>query len=98
MLQNATKYNFKQKSAKQLIKVERFVSNLRSAVLSVASNGSLIHLSSVVVAQSLERLLPTSEARGSNPAIGKIYIKKCLLSSVLKRHKIKKREAQNGPF
>ena len=44
MLQNATKYNFKQKSAKQLIKVVRFVSNLKegsgcgSVVRAVASD------------------------------------------------------------
>ena len=41
----------------------------------------------VVVAQLVERSLPTPEARGSNPFIGKIYIEHlftCLLSTVLK--------------
>ena len=41
----------------------------------------------VVVAQLVERLLPTPEVRSSNPVIGKkIYIE-CFLSKVLKRRK-----------
>ena len=39
----------------------------------------------VVVAQLVERSLPTPEVRGSNPVIGKIYIEHCLLSTVKKR-------------
>ena len=41
-----------------------------------------------VVAQLVERSRPIPEVRGSNPAIGKIYIEylfTCLLSTVLKR-------------
>ena len=38
----------------------------------------------VVVAQLVERLLPTQEVRGLTPVIGKIYIGH-LLSTVLKR-------------
>ena len=45
----------------------------------------------VVVAQLAERLLPTLEVRGSNSVIRKIYIEHCLLSTVLKRRKKKKR-------
>ena len=41
----------------------------------------------VVVAQLVERSLATPEFRGLNPAIGKIYIEQCLLSTVLKRRK-----------
>ena len=40
----------------------------------------------VVVAQLVERSLPTPEDRSSNPVIGKIYIE-YLLSTVLKRRK-----------
>ena len=50
-----------------------------------------ILLWAVVVAQLVERLLATPEIRGSNPAIGKIYIEQCLLSTVLKRQKINKK-------
>ena len=51
----------------------------------------------VVVAQLVEQSLPTAEILGSNPVIVKIYIE-CLLSAVLKRKKVKKKEAGNGPF
>ena len=33
-----------------------------------------------------------------NPVIGEIYIEHCLPSTVLKKRKIKKKEAGNGPF
>ena len=46
----------------------------------------------------VEQLLPISEVRGSNPVIGKIYIEHCLRSTVLKRQKLRKKEAGNGPF
>ena len=43
----------------------------------------------VVVAQLVERLLPTPEVRGSTPVIGKLLYRTfiCLLSTVLKRRK-----------
>ena len=54
----------------------------------------------VVVAQLVERSLPTPEVHSSTPVIGKIYIEhlfSCLLSTVLKRqNKIK--EAGNSPL
>ena len=40
----------------------------------------------MVLAQLVEQLLPTPEARGLNPVIGEIYTE-CLLSTVLKRQK-----------
>ena len=43
------------------------------------------------MAQLAEWLLPTPEVRGSNPVIGKMYIKHCLLSTGLKRQKCRKR-------
>ena len=45
----------------------------------------------VVVAPLVERSLPTPEFRCSNPAIDKIYIVHCLLSTVLKKEMKKKR-------
>ena len=47
----------------------------------------------MVVAQLVEWSLPITEASGSNPVIGNIYIEH-LLSNVLKRRKM----AKNGPF
>ena len=41
----------------------------------------------VVVAQLVERSLPTPEVRGSNPVIGKNLLNIYLLSTVLKRRK-----------
>ena len=41
----------------------------------------------VVVAQLVERPLPTPEVRGSIPVISEIYIEHCFLSTVLKRRK-----------
>ena len=49
------------------------------------------HFWAVIVAQLAEWLLPTPEVRGSNPVIGKMYIGHCLLSTVLKRQKCRKR-------
>ena len=43
------------------------------------------------MAQLVERSLPILEVRGSDPVIVKIYIKHCLLSTALKKTKIKKR-------
>ena len=51
----------------------------------------LTNVNPIVVAQLVERSLQTPEVRGSNPAIGKIYIEQ-LLSTVLKI------EAGNGHF
>ena len=48
---------------------------------------STLRKRAVVVAQLVERLLPITEVRGSNPVIGKIFIVHCLLSTVLKRQK-----------
>ena len=69
----------------------------------------------VVVAQLVERSLPTPEVRGSNPVISKIYMYhqlywkdenkekkagKCPIfkKTVVKKNKIKKIEAVNGPL
>ena len=43
----------------------------------------------VVVAQLVERSLPTPEVRGLNPVIGKLLYRTfiCLLSTILKRRK-----------
>ena len=46
---------------------------------------------SMVVTQLAEHLLPTPVVCSSNPVIGKIDIEHCLLSTVLKRRKKKKR-------
>ena len=56
----------------------------------------------LAVAKLVERWLPTPVDRGSNPVIGKIYIEHLftVLSNVnwIKKTKIKKNEAGNGPF
>ena len=44
-----------------------------------------------IVAQLAERLLPTPEVRGSNPVIDEIFENNYLLSTVLKRQKLRKR-------
>ena len=46
-----------------------------------------------MVAQLVERSLPTSDIRGSNPNIGKILPTNC----ALKYNKNKEKEAGNGP-
>ena len=51
----------------------------------------------VIVAQLVDQSLPTPEIRNSNPVIGKIYIER-LLSIVLKKRKVRKEEAENGPL
>ena len=51
----------------------------------------------MVATQLVERSLPTSEVRGSNPVIGKIFNESCLLSTELKDQK-KQKDAGNGPF
>ena len=43
------------------------------------------------MAQLVLWLLPTPEVGGSIPIIGKIYIEQCLLSTVIKKTKIKKK-------
>ena len=48
----------------------------------------------VVVAQLVEQFLSTPEVCGSNPVINKIYIEHCLLSTVLKRRKQRKRDRE----
>ena len=56
----------------------------------------------VVVAQLVERSLPIPEVRGLNPVISKnlfFYIELLFtVNCVLKKAKIKKKEAENGPF
>ena len=55
----------------------------------------------VVVAQLVERSLPTPEIRGSNPVIGKLLYQtfNCLSTvSCIEKTKLKKKEAGNGPF
>ena len=49
----------------------------------------------MVVAQLVERLLPTPEICGSNPVIGKIYIEH-LLSTILKFEKTKRIKEKRG--
>ena len=51
----------------------------------------------VAVAQLVQWSLPTPEVRGSNPVMGKKIIE-CLLSTELKKTKVKKKETGNGPF
>ena len=50
-------------------------------------------LRAVVVAQLVERSLPTPEIHGSNPAIGKIVSTNCMI----KKDENKEKEARNGP-
>ena len=45
----------------------------------------------VVLAQLVERLLPTPQVRGSIPVIGKLYIEHYFLSTVFKRRKLRKK-------
>ena len=56
----------------------------------------------MVVAQLVERSLPIPEVRGLNPVISKnlfFYIELLFtVNCVLKKAKIKKKEAENGPF
>ena len=47
-----------------------------------------------VVAQLVQRSPLTPEIHGSNPGIGKLLPNICLLSTVLKRRKIKKKRGQ----
>ena len=44
-----------------------------------------------IVAQLAERLLPIPEVRSSNPVIDEIFENNYLLSTVLKRQKLRKR-------
>ena len=48
-----------------------------------------------MVAQLVERLLPISEVRRSNPVIGKIYIDRLFTVKCFEKAK---KEARNGPF
>ena len=52
----------------------------------------------VVVAQLVERSLPTPEVRSSNTVIGKFILDICLRLTVLKGQKFKKKEAGIGRF
>ena len=54
-------------------------------------------LRAVIVAQLVEWLVPIPEVGGSNPVISKLYFSH-ILSTVLKKTKIKKNEAGNGSF
>ena len=45
----------------------------------------------MVVAQLVEWVLPIPEVRGSNPAIGKIYIEHLFLVNCIEKIKIKKK-------
>ena len=48
----------------------------------------------MVVAQLVERSIPTPEVRGFSPVIGKIYIERLLWTEMQKT----KKEAGNGPY
>ena len=48
----------------------------------------------VVLAQLVERSIPTPEVRGSNPVIGKI----CVYYQLYWKDENKEKEAWNGPF
>ena len=53
------------------------------------------------MAQVAERSLPTPEAQGSNPVIGKflyLYVEHLSTVNCIEKKKIKKKEAGNGPF
>ena len=50
----------------------------------------------MLVAQLVERLLPTPEIRCSNPVIGNIIYYQLDLKSDIEKTKIKKKEAANG--
>ena len=52
----------------------------------------------VVVAQLVERSLLTPKTCGSNPVMGKCYFLSNCVKSVLKRQKLREKEAGNGPF
>ena len=52
----------------------------------------------VVVAQLVERSLPTPEVCGSNPATAIFYIKHLFPVNCIEKTKIKKKETGNGPF
>ena len=51
----------------------------------------------VVVAQLVERSLPLPEVRGSNPVLGK-NLYSTFTVNCIEKTKIKKKEAENGPF
>ena len=50
------------------------------------------------VAQLVERSPQNPEIRGLNPGIDKLLSNICLLSTMLKKRKKRKKEAGNGPF
>ena len=52
----------------------------------------------MVVAQLVERSFLTPEVHKLNPVICTTYIEQYLLSTVLKRRKIKEKDAGNGPL
>ena len=59
----------------------------------------ILNLWAVVVAQWVERSLPTSEIRSSNPVIGKFYLLLFALKScVVKTKTVNEKEAGKGPF
>ena len=80
-----------------LRKRENVKSCARWVVVFVVSRCNKFCSWAVVVAQSVERLPPTPEIRGSNPVIGKLLSNICLLSTVSKDEN-KEKECGNGPF
>ena len=57
-----------------------------------------IYIRQVVVAQLVELLLPNTEVRSLNQAIGKIFIEHLFTVNCIENTKIKKKEAGNGPL
>ena len=64
------------------------------------SEGKGFIIRALVVAQLVEHSLPMPEVRSVNPAIGKLFYQTliCLLSTVLKRLKIKKKRGHEWPI
>ena len=52
----------------------------------------------MVVAQLVERSLPTPEVRSLNPVIGKFYIEHLLTINCIENTKNKHKEVGHGPF
>ena len=52
----------------------------------------------LVVAQLVERTLPTPEVGGSNPIVGKIYTEQLLTINCIEKMKMKKKRSRGGIF
>ena len=52
----------------------------------------------MVVAQFVERSLPTPEIRGLNPVIGKFYLLSTVFKKLYWKNENKEKEAGKGPF